>query len=130
MRRVSSLMKGYHALRVSFFLIVVVLVVGAAACDGVGGRTYELTISSTSGGLVATPGEGTYPYGAGIVVQLVATPNEGYEFHSWTGDVESIGDPNAASTSITVNGGCAIVANFQAESEPGSDEEPIVPPAS
>ena len=105
----------------SILLIVAVLVAGAPACDGV--RTHHLTISSASGGLVATPGEGVYPYGAGAVVQLAATPDEGYEFRSWTGDIAGIGDPNAASTSITMNGDYAIVANFETEGETGPDEE-------
>lgn len=120
----------YHGLAVSIFLIVAALVIGSAACDGGGDATstYELAISSASGGSVTTPGAGTFTYDAGMVVQLVATPDEGYQFHAWTGDTEHIADPNTASTIITMNGNCAIVANFEIESgeEPnggGSDGE-------
>ena len=111
MRIASGLVKDHHVLTVTIFLIVAVLVVGAAACDGAG--TYQLTISSTSGGNVTTPGEGTFPYPAGTLVQLVAVPDEGYEFRSWTGDIEHVANPNAASTTITMNGNYAIVANFE-----------------
>ena len=63
-----------------------------------------------------------------MVVQLVATPDEGYEFRSWTGDTASIDSPNAASTTITMNGNYGIVANFETESEqdPG-DGGPFTP---
>jgi hypothetical protein len=120
MRRASGLMKGHHALTVSIFLIVAVLVVGAAACDGAG--TYQLTVSSGSGGNVTTPGEGTFPYPAGTVVPVVAAPDEGYQFRSWTGDIQHVADPNAASTTITMNGDYAIVANFGTDGGTGPDD--------
>jgi hypothetical protein len=127
MRTFFCLRKDHRAAASGILLVVAVLVAGAMACDGA--RTYQLAISSTSGGLVATPGEGTYPYGAGIVVQLVATPNEGYEFRSWTGDIATMGDPNAAVTSITMNGNYAIVANFQIEGQIGPDDGGSIGPS-
>ena len=81
---------------------------------------YDLTISSTSGGTVTTPGEGTFTYDAGTVVDLVATPASGYQFVNWTGDVDTIADVNAASTSITMNGDYEITANFEEVSLPPS----------
>jgi hypothetical protein len=102
------------------FLIVAALVVGITACDGP--DTYQLTISSTSGGNVTTPGEGTFPYGAGMVVQLVATPDDGYQFRFWTGNIEHISNPNAASTTITMNGNYSITANFEIEGDGGPIE--------
>jgi len=74
---------------------------------------FVLTISSTSGGSVTTPGEGTFPYNEGTVVNLVATPDSGYEFVNWTGDVDDITNVNAASTSITLNDHYSITANFE-----------------
>jgi hypothetical protein len=74
---------------------------------------YSLTISSTTGGSVTTPGEGTFARNAGTVVSLVASPVGGYQFVNWTGDVATIADLNAASTSITVNGEYSIMANFE-----------------
>jgi hypothetical protein len=109
----SGLAKDRHVLTVVIFLIVAALVVGAVACDGA--RTYQLTISSASGGNVTIPGEGTFPYPAGTVVPLVATPDDGYRFRSWTGDIQHIANPSAASTTITMTGNWAIVANFQTE---------------
>ena len=73
---------------------------------------YDLSINSTEGGLVTTPGEGTFNYTAGIVVNLVATPNTGYKFVNWTGDVGTITDVNAATTNVTMNSGYSITANF------------------
>ena len=74
---------------------------------------YDLTISSTAGGSVTTPGEGTSTYDDGTVVNLVATPDAGYRFVNWTGDVGNIANVNAASTTITMNGNYFITANFQ-----------------
>jgi uncharacterized repeat protein (TIGR02543 family) len=73
---------------------------------------YSLTISSTAGGSVTTPGEGTFTRAAGAVVDLVATPASGYQFVNWTGDVSTVGSVNAALTPITLNGDCSITANF------------------
>lgn len=117
MRIGSDLVKHRPRLAVAVVLIVAVLLAGAAACDGA--RTYQLTSSSTPGGNVTTPGEGTFPYPAGTAVQLVATPNDGYRFLSWTGDIAYIANANAASTTITMNGNYAILANFEAEGEGG-----------
>jgi hypothetical protein len=75
---------------------------------------YELSINSTEGGLVITPGEGAFNYTAGTIVDLVATPDAGYRFVEWTGDEGTIADVDAASTNITVNGNYSITANFVA----------------
>ncbi|MCD6391628.1 MAG: hypothetical protein J7L92_06545 [Dehalococcoidia bacterium] len=79
---------------------------------------YDLTISSTAGGSVTTPGEGTFTYDEGTVVNLVASPAEGYEFDSWSGDVGTIADDEDATTTITMNGDYSITANFEEEEEP------------
>jgi hypothetical protein len=71
-----------------------------------------LTTSSTAGGSVTTPGEGAFLYDVETVVSLVATPASGYEFVNWTGDVDTIANVNAASTTITMNGDYSITANF------------------
>jgi preprotein translocase subunit YajC len=76
------------------------------------GAAYALTIASTTGGLVTTPGEGTFAYGEGTVLDLVAVADEGYLFDEWTGDVATIADVNAAITTITMNGDYAITAKF------------------
>jgi hypothetical protein len=126
MRTVFPLKEPRRTAAVGILLIVAVLVVGTAACDDAANdnRTYQLAVSSASGGSVATPGTGTFAYEAGIVVQLVATPDEGYEFRSWTGDTGGVANPKATSTTITMNGNYAIAANFQIEGESDPDEEP------
>ena len=73
---------------------------------------YALSINSTEGGSVTTPGEGTFNYTAGTVVDLVATPDAGYRFVEWTGDVGTIADVNVAATTITMNGNYSLTANF------------------
>ena len=73
----------------------------------------DISISSSCGGSVTTPGEGTLKYDAGTVVTLVATPASGYEFVSWTGDAGAVADVEAASTSLTLNRNYSISANFR-----------------
>jgi len=73
---------------------------------------YDLTISSTAGGTVTTPGEGSFTYNAGTVIDLVATPASGYRFVNWTGDVGAIANINAATTTVTMNSDYSIIANF------------------
>jgi len=74
---------------------------------------YALTISSTAGGSVTTPGEGAFTYEGGTLVDLVAEAEEGYQFVNWTGDVAAILDVDAPVTTITVNGEYAVTANFE-----------------
>ena len=74
---------------------------------------YDLTIDSTEGGSVTEPGEGVFPsYDKGTVVDLIAEAEEGYRFVEWTGDVGTIADVYAATTTITMNGDYSITANF------------------
>ena len=73
---------------------------------------YDLAISSTAGGHVTDPGEGTFQRLAGAVVDLVAEADAGYSFVNWTGDVDTITDVNDPTTTITMNGNKSIAANF------------------
>jgi len=73
---------------------------------------YTLTISSTEGGSVTAPGEGTFPYDEGTLVNLVAQAEQGYQFVGWSGDVGTIASIEDAVTSITVNDDYAIAAEF------------------
>jgi len=85
-----------------------------AEFDGGSGGGYDLTISSTAGGSVTTPGEGTYTYNEGTVVDLVAEADADYFFEKWTGGVANIDNVNAASTTITMPAqNVAITANFK-----------------
>ena len=73
--------------------------------------SYQLTTaaSPSSGGTVS-PASGTF-YAAGTQVNLSATPNSGYTFTSWTGNVASA---SSASTIVTMSAPQSVTANFSA----------------
>jgi uncharacterized repeat protein (TIGR01451 family) len=72
---------------------------------------YQLTTGvSPAGSGTVTPASGQF-FNAGTVVPVSATPNSGFTFSNWTGPVA---DPNAASTTVTMNAATSIVANFTA----------------
>jgi arabinogalactan endo-1,4-beta-galactosidase len=96
--------------------VALILSVGLVGCGGEETPEtieYNLTISSTGGGSVTTPGEGTFTYSAGTIVNLVASPDNGYQFVNWTGSTSTIVNVFAASTTITMNGNYSIKANFE-----------------
>jgi len=79
-------------------------------------NTHILTISSTEGGSVTTPGEGAFEYDHGTEVSIEATPDEHYHFVGWTGtavDAGKVADPGSASTTVTVEGDYTLIANFE-----------------
>ena len=106
-----------YATKLSTFLITVALIVGMLGCGPDTGDTlplqYDLIISSTAGGSVTTPGEGTSTHNAGTVVNLVAEAEEDYRFVNWSGDVLTIDDVNAASTTINMDNDYSITASFE-----------------
>jgi uncharacterized repeat protein (TIGR02543 family) len=75
---------------------------------------YDLTISSTDGGSVTGPGEGSFTYDAGTAVHLMAEAEEGYHFVSWTGDIGTIDYVYDAMTTITMDASHSVTANFEA----------------
>jgi len=108
--------------RVSIFLIIAALIAGMVGCVGGdgddGGGSYTLIVDFTAGGTVTVddvpiPGKAILTYDTGTVVSLNATPDSGYEFIRWTGDVYTVDDVYASETIITVNGNYAIMANFE-----------------
>jgi alpha-tubulin suppressor-like RCC1 family protein len=113
MKMIPGSRRRHYLARVSTFLIVVAFIAGMVACGG-GVIEYDLIITSSAGGSVTTPGEGTFTYDEGDVVNLVATSDAGYEFANWTGDVSTIADVDAAATTITMNEDYSIMANFVA----------------
>ena len=102
--------RGHHYLaRVSIFLVMVALIAGMVGCsDG----PYNLTITSTDGGAVTAPGEGTRTFYSGELVSLVATPEAGYQFVRWSGDVSNINDEDDPTTTILMQDDYEITANF------------------
>lgn len=74
---------------------------------------FDVTLDSTTGGSVTVPGEGTFTYEEGDVIELVAEPDERYRFVNWTGDVTGVPDADAASTTVTMLDDYVITANFE-----------------
>ncbi len=74
---------------------------------------HELILDSTDGGSVMTPGEGTFEYTYGDVVDIEADEDSGYEFTGWTGDTETIANSNNISTTIEMLGDYSVTANFE-----------------
>jgi len=74
---------------------------------------YNLTVVSTAGGNVTTPGEGVFTYYEGTLVDLVATPDACYRFVSWSGDIDSIDNVGAAATNISMDDNYSITAKFK-----------------
>jgi len=111
MKTVPGSRRGHHMASVGLLSIMVALIAGMAGCAS-SATEYDLTISSTTGGAVTTPGEGTFVYDDGDMVDLAATPDASYVFVNWTGDVDAIDDVNDATTSITMDDNYSVAANF------------------
>jgi len=76
---------------------------------------YTLTISSTSGGSVSNPGEGSIDYDYGTDVSIQVTAGGGNYFVNWAGTAVTAGkvtNPNAAGTTVTVDADYTLGANF------------------
>jgi len=73
--------------------------------------SYQLTTAANpaSEGTVS-PASGAF-YAAGTTVNLVATPNAGFIFNNWTGNVASA---SSASTTVTMTAPQSVTANFGA----------------
>jgi alpha-tubulin suppressor-like RCC1 family protein len=107
-------MRGTVLTVISCLLLVALTLPGCTAETAELDHMVALTVSSTIGGSVTAPGQGTFSYDAGTVVGLVAEAEPGYEFVKWAGDVGTIADVNAASTTIAVDENCSITADFAA----------------
>ncbi|MBA7623253.1 hypothetical protein ES703_30647 [subsurface metagenome] len=70
----------------------------------------NLSIFYSSGG-ITNPDTGTQPYDFGTEVPIIATPDNGYRFGGWTGDVPQ-GHENDNPLMITVDSDKSVTANF------------------
>jgi trimeric autotransporter adhesin len=70
--------------------------------------THSLTIAVAGSGS-ATPEVGENPYIEGQVVNLTASPEKGWKFDGWTGDVAS---PASATTAVTMDADQQVTAGF------------------
>src|ERR1022692_557139 len=76
---------------------------------------YQLTtMASPPAGGTLTPPSGGY-YDSGSVVFITNTPNSGYTFTSWSGN---IGSPTSTSCTVTMTGPQTVTANFTQTATP------------
>ena len=74
--------------------------------------TYTLNVSSTAGGEVTEPGEGSFEYDPDTKVDLVAEAEINHHFVHWNGDIENIDNWLSANTFITMKSPATIEAEF------------------
>lgn len=80
---------------------------------------FDLTIHITNGGTVTQPGDvhdvdqgRTFSYDEGTGVDLEAVPLPGYSFVNWTGNIHTVADITATTTTIVMSADYTITANF------------------
>ena len=86
---------------------------GAYESGGSSATTYTLTVSATNGTVTKTPNQTSYT--SGQTVTLQATPNAGYTFSGWAGDLTGMANP----ATLTMNANKSVTANFTAASNGG-----------
>jgi hypothetical protein len=98
----------HKLISVALIAILLFMVLGnSVACAP---TTFTLTVTSTDGGNVTTPG-GTYA--AGTVVNLTAMPAIGYRFVNWTATAGTFGNATAAATTFTMpSQNATVTAHF------------------
>jgi hypothetical protein len=97
---------------VALIALVLCTAFGAKASCTTPPTEWRLTINTTEGGRIISPGVGAHFYDAGEVVALVAAPHAGYRFVNWTGKVQAINDVYQATTIINMKLDYTITANF------------------
>lgn len=119
MRIILDQRKHQYVSGVTILVVMMAFTMGVVGCDGGGGESHALNINSTAGGAVTSPGEGSFTYDEGTVVNLVATADAGYGFQGWTGNTEDIADSYSDATTIVLSQNCSITANFAPTGSPG-----------
>jgi uncharacterized repeat protein (TIGR02543 family) len=87
---------------------------------------YTLTMAASPPVGTTSPAVGQHVYAVGTQVPIVATPSGGYQFVNWTGDVGTVANVSAASTTITMAGNYSITANFAIDISLSIDVEKYV----
>jgi len=106
--------RRYYIAIVGISLIATALIAGMVGC-GNAPTKHLLMIIPTEDGEVSAPGEGNFIYDKGTVVNLIAEANEGCYFVNWGGNVTTIADVEATTTTITMNDSYVIYAIFGLE---------------
>ena len=91
---------------------------------------YTLTMASTAGGSVV-PALGAHTYNASQVVNLTATPDNGYRFVNWTATAGTLGSATAATTTFTMpSQNATVTAHFAlgtlVENVPDTNQPPTL----
>ena len=81
-------------------------------------KTYSLSITADNGSVIRDPY--SLSYNCGTVVSLTATPDSGYNFDHWEGDISG----GQADTTVTISDNMAITAVFVPKDEPGISVRP------
>jgi len=87
-------------------------------------KFYDLILESSVGGEVIEPGEGEFEYLSGSEVTFEASPDVGYDFVEWIGDVETIEDTESSQTTVEITDNYEITALFQTGE--GTEEDPYL----
>jgi len=114
MKIILSWKRHHYLAKASILLITVALIAGILGC-GNAPTKHLLMIIPTEDGEVSEPGEGNFFYDEGTVVNLIAEANEGCYFVNWSGNVTTIANVEAATTTITMNDNYIIYAIFGLE---------------
>jgi hypothetical protein len=79
-------------------------------------QQYQLTVNAGTGGGISVPASSPVTVNYGAATTITAGPSSGYSFKNWTvtgGSGVTFGNPNSASTTVTLTGGAATIqANF------------------
>jgi polygalacturonase len=112
--------------RLSFVLLISAACVLSHAATAIA-QSYSLTINTLGAGSVSANPTG--PYVAGTVVTLTETPDPGWSFSSWSGDLSGYANP----TTLVINGNYTVTATFDSIGYAGitgdsrSVTEPVFP---
>ena len=108
-------MKNKHRLFVILLIVILIAIATVIAVIVFGPKEKPSSITTThnlnlavNGSGNTNPSAGGYPYDAGAVVNLTATPAIGWKFDGWTGNVSGTN----ATVSILMDGDKSITANF------------------
>ncbi len=108
----KSILRNIHY---PFFVMIVVAVIYLPLLSGCNSETpvkqYNLTINVDGNGTSV----GGDAYDENTVVSVSASPDPGWEFVEWTGDIETLGDRLSSSTTIVMDSDYTITARFRLE---------------
>jgi len=82
---------------------------------------HTLTIEVNGSGST-TPAVGKYSYPKGTNVNITATPDDGWQFHGWTGDTIEM---ESTITSLPIDSDIIVIANFSVNEANPSAVKPI-----